>query len=419
MKIADAQHARPRAARRLVPAQGPSAARGPPAPGDEARLPARRGARRRRRPADAGREQADRARRAAGCRPLPEIAVAIAEQRGEPAPAGGVAAGEPAQQIARSLLSGERKAVLLGNAAVQHPQAAQLHALGAVRSRRRPARRSACWPRRRNTRRRRISPARCRGTGGLNARQMLAQPRKAYAAAGTSSPSSTRAIRRPPSRRWRRPTPSSRSRRIATAPLEYADVMLPIAPFTETAGTFVNSEGRAQSFNGAVRPPGEARPGWKVLRVLGNLLGVPGFDHETPEQVRAEALPARRRGAAVEHGLPGAAGGAGAARRRARAHRRRADLLQPTRSCAARRRCRRRATRSRRARWPTPRDARARSGSPPATRCACAPGRRRARCSTPRSTTRVPDGVRAHRRGARGDRDARARCSARSRWSAR
>ncbi len=47
-----------------------------------------------------------------------------------------------------------------------------------------------------------------------------------------------------------------------------------------------------QSFNGAVRPAGEARPGWKVLRVLANLLGVPGFDFETPEQVRAEALPA-------------------------------------------------------------------------------------------------------------------------------
>ena len=74
--------------------------------------------------------------------------------------------------------------------------------------------------------------------------------------------------------------------------LEYADAILPIAPFTETAGTFVNCEGRAQSFNGTVRPAGEARPGWKVLRVLANLLGVAGFDYETPEQVRAEALPA-------------------------------------------------------------------------------------------------------------------------------
>jgi NADH-quinone oxidoreductase subunit G len=47
-----------------------------------------------------------------------------------------------------------------------------------------------------------------------------------------------------------------------------------------------------QSFNGAAHPQGEARPGWKVLRVLGNLLGLAGFDYETPEQVRDAALPA-------------------------------------------------------------------------------------------------------------------------------
>ena len=64
---------------------------------------------------------------------------------------------------------------------------------------------------------------------------------------------------------------------------EYADVLLPITPYTETSGTFVNSEGRVQSFNGVVRPLGDARPGWKVLRVLGNLLSVPGFDYESSE----------------------------------------------------------------------------------------------------------------------------------------
>jgi NADH-quinone oxidoreductase subunit G len=73
--------------------------------------------------------------------------------------------------------------------------------------------------------------------------------------------------------------------------MEYADAILPIAPFAETAGTFVSCEGRVQSFNGTVRPLGEARPGWKVLRVLGNLLGLPGFDYESPEDVRAEAVP--------------------------------------------------------------------------------------------------------------------------------
>ena len=68
----------------------------------------------------------------------------------------------------------------------------------------------------------------------------------------------------------------------------YADVMLPIAPFTETAGSFVNAEGRVQSFNGVATPFAETRPAWKVLRVLGNLMDVDGFDQITINDVRAE-----------------------------------------------------------------------------------------------------------------------------------
>jgi NADH-quinone oxidoreductase subunit G len=75
--------------------------------------------------------------------------------------------------------------------------------------------------------------------------------------------------------------------------LEHADVLLPIAPFTETAGTFVNTEGRVQSFHATVHPLGDARPGWKVLRVLGSLLGKPGFEFDTVEQVRAACLGGR------------------------------------------------------------------------------------------------------------------------------
>jgi len=75
--------------------------------------------------------------------------------------------------------------------------------------------------------------------------------------------------------------------------LDYADVLLPIAPFTETPGTFVNTEGRVQSFHANVNPLGDTRPGWKVLRVLGSLLGKPGFDYDTVEQVRAACLGGR------------------------------------------------------------------------------------------------------------------------------
>ncbi len=70
--------------------------------------------------------------------------------------------------------------------------------------------------------------------------------------------------------------------------LQYADVLLPIAPFTETSGTFISTEGRIQSFNGVVSPLGDTRPAWKVLRVIGNLFDFDGFDYETSEQVYAD-----------------------------------------------------------------------------------------------------------------------------------
>jgi len=76
--------------------------------------------------------------------------------------------------------------------------------------------------------------------------------------------------------------------RDGTEAESYADVMLPVAPFTETAGSFVNAEGRLQSFNGVATPYGETRPAWKVIRVLANLLGVDGFDQVTINDVRAE-----------------------------------------------------------------------------------------------------------------------------------
>jgi NADH-quinone oxidoreductase subunit G len=72
--------------------------------------------------------------------------------------------------------------------------------------------------------------------------------------------------------------------------LEHADVLLPIAPFTETSGTFMSMEGRVQSFSAVTKPLGESRPAWKVLRVLANTLGLQGFDYETSEQVKSAAF---------------------------------------------------------------------------------------------------------------------------------
>lgn len=68
--------------------------------------------------------------------------------------------------------------------------------------------------------------------------------------------------------------------------LENADILLPIAPFTETSGTFMSMEGRVQSFQAVTKPLGECRPGWKVLRVLANTLGIEGFDFNSSEEVK-------------------------------------------------------------------------------------------------------------------------------------
>ena len=132
------------------------------------------------------------------------------------------------------------------------------------------------------------------------------------------------------------------------ANLEFSDVLLPIAPFTETPGTFVNAEGRVQSFHAVVKPLGEARPAWKVLRVLANLLGLPGFDFESSQDVLADV-----RGADAAHAVPADRldnATAGVDRRRRPALRRaggRSDLPARCASCAARRRCSSRPMRAR------------------------------------------------------------------------
>jgi len=221
-------------------------------------------------------------------RTLADLAAAVAEAQGTAAPAGDGQATEAARAVARALLTGERKAVLLGNAAAHHPQASALlslaswiaEATGATVGYLTEAANTVgaqlvgAWPKQ----------------GGLNAGQMLSQPMKAAllfnlepaldsangAAAIEALKASGLVVAFTPFKN--------------TAAVDVADVMLPISPFTETAGSFVNAEGRLQGFHGVVKPLGDARPGWKVLRVLGNLLGLDGFQYETSDEVRAEAL---------------------------------------------------------------------------------------------------------------------------------
>ncbi len=68
----------------------------------------------------------------------------------------------------------------------------------------------------------------------------------------------------------------------------HADILLPIATLAETAGTFVNAEGRWQTFAGVGQPQGDARPAWRLLRVLANVLELEGFDYQAPDEIHAE-----------------------------------------------------------------------------------------------------------------------------------
>ncbi|MBL8352638.1 MAG: NADH-quinone oxidoreductase subunit G [Burkholderiaceae bacterium] len=217
---------------------------------------------------------------------LADVAGYVAAAKGIDAPATALVNAE-AEALAQALLSGERKAVLLGNAAAQHPQAATLLALAQWIGAQTGA--TVGWlTADANTVGAQLVRA-LPGAGGLNAGQMLSQPMKALllldvepvldaadAAAARAALAGSGLVVALTS--------------FKDAAVDDADVLLPIAPFTETAGSFVNAEGRLQSFHGVVPPAGDTRPAWKVLRVLGNLLGLSGFDHESAEAVRAEAL---------------------------------------------------------------------------------------------------------------------------------
>ncbi|MGO1252240.1 MAG: molybdopterin-dependent oxidoreductase, partial [Alcaligenes aquatilis] len=129
------------------------------------------------------------------------------------------------------------------------------------------------------------------GKGGLTAEQMLAQTLRAYLVLNVEpaldSDLGERAVETLKSATFSVALTSYRS-----AAEQWADVMLPVSPFTETSGTFVNAEGRVQSFKGAAAPVGDTRPAWKVLRVLGNLFQLDGFDDETSESVRDSVMAA-------------------------------------------------------------------------------------------------------------------------------
>ncbi len=213
---------------------------------------------------------------------LANIAAAVAAQMGTTAPAAGVV-DVSALAIAKSLLGGERKAILLGNAAAHHAKASSLLAIAQWIAENTGAS-VGYLTEAANTVGAQLVGA-LPGEQGLNAGQMLAGSLKAVlllnnepiadSAAGLAAAK----------------TLGQCDMVVTLSPfkcnLEFSDVLLPIAPFTETSGTFVNAEGRIQSFHAVVKPKLETRPAWKVLRVLANMLGLPGFDFESSQEVLA------------------------------------------------------------------------------------------------------------------------------------
>ena len=218
---------------------------------------------------------------------LGEVAVAVAQSKQIDAPAE-LAQLQPsptAKQIAAGLLSGEPRAIVLGNAAAQHPQASQLHAL-------------AQWIATNTNAQFGYLTEAANTVGGYLAKALpvnrnlavaqFTQAKKAYVLLNVepeldcANPQLARSAL------------EKAEMVVVMSPyrhgMDYADVLLPIAPFSETSGTFVNAEGRAQGFNGTVKPLGDTRPAWKVLRVLGNLLGLDNFAYESSEDIRNEVL---------------------------------------------------------------------------------------------------------------------------------
>ncbi|CAB3834355.1 NADH-quinone oxidoreductase chain 3 [Achromobacter animicus] len=222
-------------------------------------------------------------------RALAEVAVALAQAKEQAVPAefASVTPGENAKLIAASLASGANTAVLMGNLAVASVQATTLAANGrAVADL--SGGKFGFLTSGGNTVGGYLAGA-IPGKGGKTAAAMLAEPLKAYivlhAEPLLDADNGQQAIAALRGAQFAVALTPYRS-----AAAEWADVMLPVSPFTETSGTFVNAQGLAQSFKGTVTPFGQTRPGWKVLRVLGNVLHLAGFDDETSESVRDAVL---------------------------------------------------------------------------------------------------------------------------------
>ena len=217
---------------------------------------------------------------------LAEVAQAVAKAKSASVPAGtpSVTVSATAQKIADGLLSGTTTAVLLGSAAVAHPQSSDLHVLAQFIATQTGAT-LGFLPEGGNA-----VGASLVNANGVGVESVLSGERRAVLLMNIEPDADL------PNPVQARAALAKASTVIALSPfksadlLELADVILPITPFTETVSTFINAEGRAQTIQPSVKPLGDSRPAWKLLRVLGGLLNLDDFLYNLPEEVLGEAL---------------------------------------------------------------------------------------------------------------------------------
>jgi NADH-quinone oxidoreductase subunit G len=217
---------------------------------------------------------------------LSEVALAVAKAKSVTAPAGtpNLPVSPTAQKIADSLLSGTSTSVLLGSAAIAHPQASDLHLLAQFIAEQTAAT-LGFLPVGGNA-----VGASLINANGVGVESILSGDRRAVILmniepdADLPNPTQARAALAKAN------TVIALSAYKSADLLEVADVILPISTFTETVSTFVNAEARTQTIQPAVKPLGDSRPAWKVLRVLGGLLNLDGFLYNMPEEILGEAL---------------------------------------------------------------------------------------------------------------------------------
>ncbi|MGB4361271.1 MAG: NADH-quinone oxidoreductase subunit NuoG, partial [Rhodoferax sp.] len=225
---------------------------------------------------------------------LAAVAAAVAAEKGIEPPVAATT-NDVSLAIAQALLSGERKAILLGNGAAHHAQASSLLALSQWLSDQTGAS-FGYLTEAANTVGAQLVGAEP-GLGGLHAGQMLGGALKAVVLLNTEPEFDSAVGAQAAAALGKAQMVVSLS--PFKANMAFCDVMLPVSPFTETSGTFVNAEGRAQSFHAVVQPLGETRPAWKVLRVLANMLEVPGFDFSSSEEV-LRGIPGLTKGDALQ-----------------------------------------------------------------------------------------------------------------------